>query len=303
MSSIVICVADFVVGLDSGMCLGTRRSRRIGAYGLLFATALACGRRDFEAMVDAAAVDATTAPDAVVPMVDAEPPSFDAAVAPDASFDATLAISPPVLDDGLLLYLPLDGNPVTGTESQASDAVGVCINSACPTMAEGLYGGAYEFDGIDDLVRIPDTLDFLDAPEGTLSVWLYGQESAPSGTPVSRASAQQTSIAAWRLTSVTALDFVTVYTTRLRLQPSPLSQGQWFHCLVTWDNTRQDLYLAGFLVDTYVDAWDIDAGAFALGAALSASSDSYYQGRVDEVRLYDRVLTTEEIQLLATPPL
>jgi len=74
---------------------------------------------------------------------------------------------------------------------------------------------------------------------------------------------------------------------------------QWHHFAVTYNGTGGSWYLDG----RFVDSLDGDVGTIdqvRIGARLSNSN--YFGGVVDEVRIYDRSLTLDEIKKLAAGP-
>ena len=78
--------------------------------------------------------------------------------------------------------------------------------------------------------------------------------------------------------------------------------GEWHHIAATWASSGQGrLYVDGVLeVDKVHDAHRFNlAGLIRIGGPKSLASTRFYDGQLDELKLYDRVLTPEEISLLA----
>jgi len=84
-----------------------------------------------------------------------------------------------------------------------------------------------------------------------------------------------------------------------------LDRGDWIHLAGTYDNNSVKFYLNGELKDTLDDpnAWGItlsqDTNDLAIGNR-SDDDENPFEGIIDEVRLYNRVLSAEEIAWLAT---
>jgi hypothetical protein len=75
-----------------------------------------------------------------------------------------------------------------------------------------------------------------------------------------------------------------------------LVAGSWTHLAATYDGTWQRLYINGVEV-----AQQMQTGLIASSSGdLSIGGDSvwkqYFQGRIDEVRIYNRALSASEIQ-------
>jgi len=78
-----------------------------------------------------------------------------------------------------------------------------------------------------------------------------------------------------------------------------LSANTWTHLVITHEEGFQGLYVNGRLVD-YEEAKGLigaNAGDFVIGADLNgATFGDYFKGEIDDVALYDRVLTVDEIR-------
>jgi hypothetical protein len=77
-----------------------------------------------------------------------------------------------------------------------------------------------------------------------------------------------------------------------------INPDQWYHAVARYDGGagEVDLYLNASKVLTQSVSWDSDDGGSAIGAKFDGSSP--WDGPISGVRIYDRVLTTAEIQTL-----
>lgn len=70
--------------------------------------------------------------------------------------------------------------------------------------------------------------------------------------------------------------------------------GYWTHVVQTWDGRTLELWIDGERVDSTVAA-----GSLATGdSPVRIGWDQYYffKGDIDEVRIYDRALSSDEVQ-------
>jgi hypothetical protein len=91
-----------------------------------------------------------------------------------------------------------------------------------------------------------------------------------------------------------------------------VNDGQWHHIAVTFDRDGNAIrYIDGSAVNETVDISNVgdisNDEILAIGqrgnvGALGKTFDSPFDGRIDEVRLYDQVLTAEEVSGLAIIP-
>jgi hypothetical protein len=83
---------------------------------------------------------------------------------------------------------------------------------------------------------------------------------------------------------------------------SQLAANTWSHLAATYDGTTLRLYVNGVQVATRAVVAPLLTSTGALRLGGNSIRGEYFQGRLDEVRLYNRALTSTEIQTdMATP--
>jgi glucose/arabinose dehydrogenase len=192
--------------------------------------------------------------------------------------------------------------------TQASDASGRVNNgviSGATRTAAGRFGGALTFDGVDDWVTIADAAS-LDLSTGmTLEAWV---------NPTALGSAWRTAMLkenggtlAYGLYPHDGAGHSSAHVNQgadLNLtSPGAVPLNTWTHLAATYDATTLRLYVNGTQV-----------GSRAIGGALRASSGplrfggnavwagEFFQGRLDELRVYDRALSASEVAADMTRP-
>jgi parallel beta-helix repeat protein len=190
--------------------------------------------------------------------------------------------------------------------------------------ASGQLGGALDFDGADDYVALPDNNPvWLPQNSFALSAWVYfdrapaasGGETfldlnfADSGTPsnelgyvVSRAGAGYAGRVAFGMTTLTNTD-EDLHSNEV------LSGGRWYHVVAVRDGTTQAIYIDGQLDNSrtcspdpidFVGGYDDDK--VNIGRVTSTGVGQYYvDGKIDDVRIYDRALSASEVLQLYEP--
>ncbi len=73
--------------------------------------------------------------------------------------------------------------------------------------------------------------------------------------------------------------------------------GTWHHICVTYDGTRARLYADGGLFAEGPRNWNLVLSRARIGRSVDDAAE-YWDGMVDDVRLYDRVLSPGEISVL-----
>jgi hypothetical protein len=200
-------------------------------------------------------------------------------------------------DQSLIAYYPFNNN--TKDESGNSND-GVALNGASPaTDRFGNINSAYQFDGIDDYIEIPNSAS-VQSPTNKLTIagWLNiagypGLEVAPLVQKSNTAASSQYGF------SPQAYDGNLVANlggTGAAALPYTLSLNSWHFVAYTWD---------GAIVKFYVDG--VEVGAVAYSGTLvpdtqpltigfdSSGLSEYLKGKADDIRIYKRALTYSEI--------
>ncbi len=193
---------------------------------------------------------------------------------------------------GLISWWPADGT--------ANDIVhgnhGTLQNGA--TFAPGRFGQAYSFDGVDDVVLLPNAanLNFYETSPMTIEMWVYKTGGAGTMHLFGKREACNNDFQ-YQLAFdpgglvFGGLGFDGGY---IRAQGVQLPLNMWTHIAGTFDGSTLRLYINGQSVWT---------GAGSLGPVNNAStviggtgSCEHFAGLLDEVKIFNRALSPAEIQ-------
>jgi len=220
-------------------------------------------------------------------------------------------------DPGLVGWWKLDDN---ATDSSGNGHDGVLYGD--PQWVAGKIGGALEFDGVDDRVEMPGTsaAEGFPALEGevTWTVWFKTPGGAlnpimiqdpPGAAHVSgnrSLNVESSGMVRVRGNSVAALNSYN--------SNAAVNDDQWHHVAVTIAfetngvNDTMKLYIDGDLSKGYeIDVVDINsrsASAADFIIVLGYNGTNAFTGQIDDVRVYSRVLTEDEIKqvMIGAPP-
>jgi hypothetical protein len=206
--------------------------------------------------------------------------------------------------NGLVGYWKLDdGSGTSALDSSANNNTGTLVNS--PTWAAGYYNGALTFNGTTQYVSIPSSANY-DSTTGTWAGWFKtAQTPASSFLIMGRhdASASENGITVVLLSSGAL--FATIKTNNVTSVMdisggSGLNDGKWHHWAFTFNGTSPaSLYLDGVQVNTVTpnSSWSFNSQSVRLGIPM----DSYwgdFSGSLDDIRIYNRVLSAAEVATL-----
>ncbi|MBI2096757.1 MAG: LamG domain-containing protein [Candidatus Sungbacteria bacterium] len=221
------------------------------------------------------------------------------------SAHAALLTKPSPSNLSLLGYWPMN----EGSGSYAGDFSGngnTGLLTSGPTWAQGRRGQALNFDGVDDRVSLEDVNAFDGLGTYTISAWVYAG-SAGEGSAGRIYDKRNSGATGLQLNILTANGSTTVAVTHdsttRNAQANAISTRLWQHVVVTYDGSLfPKIYVNGAEVSISCSASCAFAGftANAVAAQIgnTASEDGTFDGVIDEVRIYNRVLSASEVLAL-----
>jgi hypothetical protein len=215
-------------------------------------------------------------------------------------------IEPP--EEGLLVHWTFDDDPRDGTSDDASanGNAATCVPGACPASVPGRVGNAIELDGRAQTMSAEDHGELSTVAAFTVAVWMKPLALTLSAAVVKTRETPEGAVS-WSLgidaagRAVLVLDGAGGETRVIAPLLGAVRVGEWAHLAVTWDGTNVRLYVGGVESASETGAIGFDAGALRAGGDGSGSSQLPWNGALDEVRLYDRVLDASRLAELAAP--
>lgn len=201
-------------------------------------------------------------------------------------------------DVGLVAYWDLD----EGTSDTVGDSSGNGNNGTRygATWVDGRAGEALDFDGLDDYVQVPDdpSLDLSDA--ATVAAWVRVAGSTGDhqiivskwyGPPYSYILEFQPDGATPQFVTWTSAG------TQFAVSDVTVPFEEWVFLAGTYDGSVARIYVNGALTGEVAQSGTISIGTqpLLLGAHTASGDRNWFKGTVDEVAIYDRALSAEEI--------
>jgi len=171
-----------------------------------------------------------------------------------------------------------------------------------PTWIDGKYGKALGFDGIDDYVLVQDSPS-LDATLGiTIAAWIYpiqfdGKRSILGKIDDSNPSTTQAYTLHLLENGELHLNWFDSAGSEHKLTSTTIVDlNKWSYVVGTYDGSYNRLYINGQLIDWSATNGIIRATTAPLRIGMWWSTyPDYFNGTIDEVTVYNRALSEEEV--------
>jgi glucose/arabinose dehydrogenase len=214
----------------------------------------------------------------------------------------TLAVSAPAT--GLVGAWGFDETTGTTTTDASGKGNTGTISGAVRTTA-GKFGSALTFDGVNDWVTVADAATLRLTTGATIEGWMR---------PAANGSAR------WRTLAIkergaglsyalygygdAGLPSGHAFTSveRWARAPSAPALNTWTHLAMTYDGTTIRLYVNGTQAATQAQTGSLAASTGPLRFGGNAVWPEWFQGQLDEIRVYNRALTAAELQADMTRP-
>jgi uncharacterized repeat protein (TIGR01451 family) len=204
-----------------------------------------------------------------------------------------------------------DGDSVSG--ATACDVVnvndGVLVNGA--TTAPGKAGNAFSFDGVDDFISIPSSVNLVPTAAVSVDLWakidsipneaahlvdakitgvpkpdglIYGLFTLGNGRPGFGVTTGATLFSAFALTNI-------------------VGDGRFHHLAGTWDGSEVRIYVDGVLEGSALTSGSLVNGSAAeiiIGDHNPPNQGRTVHGLLDEIKIYNRALSASEIQAIGS---
>ena len=201
---------------------------------------------------------------------------------------------------GLVAHYPMD--ELGDLAHCLSDATGRGHTGTClggmPNVVPGKHGMAYQLDGVIQL-HVGDAAD-LDPPSLTVAFWFQIAPSSLGGCAVNRLHAGVPEDT-WQICPNADSTYY-VAGSAMSHVPKLTVAGEWHHAALTFDGNRAAFWYDGIsqlVADSTPLAWDTND--MIIGTDIDNGMPvAGFAGLVDDLRIYERALSQQEIAALFT---
>ncbi len=172
----------------------------------------------------------------------------------------------------------------------------------------GKMGGAWQGDGNGDYIRVPHNESLNLGDRITVALWAFG------GLPPDQLLCKGNDNSGWQSTYSFRIDDNAAYRRKINFRGrvnayslnsnTALPEAEWTHIAITFDvgtpGNNQKIYLNGKLDAEKRTTTPLSKNTadLLLGADGNGSTRWHWQGMLDDIHIYNRALTADEIQLV-----
>jgi len=209
-----------------------------------------------------------------------------------------------MVDNSIVLYLTFDsdeGKTVKDISPRHNDG----IIKGNPKKVDGIFGSALELNGTTDSIEIPhnESLNMTNAI--TMEMWVNlvagGKTDNQAGIEKGGWEAGEYSLYAFYVPGdALAVQFFDLPADCGDANSGNLGKnikdGKWHHIAGTWDGKKISIYTDGKLDISFNCSGSLSKNTKSVYIGSRTGDQRFLQGLVDEVRLYNRALSEEEIK-------
>jgi hypothetical protein len=201
--------------------------------------------------------------------------------------------------NGLAAWWPFNGN---GNDGSGNNNHGT-VNGATPTTDRfGNANSAYEFDGINDYIRVLSSTSLEPATQISFMAWVKpsGSGGFPHILTKNFGNGHNSYVLNYIIPTLNYSADVNSTTSYTVTSPNAIQTTVWTHVLCTYDGATIKLYENGTLVGSKAAP---NALAYSGNPLFIAASNDpnlfsgvgYVQGKLDDIAIWNRALTAEEV--------
>jgi len=205
-----------------------------------------------------------------------------------------------------VLQMPFEGGPVAAAVDYSGNGFVASVHGSpvwSPTAGHD-GNGAFEFDGVDDHLIIPDD-PALDVDYITLAAWIYIDSLVADPRIISRESGTTSPFTIYSFRIAVAVQRLELYiaTEGSAFAHSTLSDAviptkQWVHVVATYDGSESNLYIDGLPDFSSRPSGVLRKNDEPVYIGASQFYDRCFDGIIDDARIYNFPMTAAQVAAL-----
>ena len=218
-----------------------------------------------------------------------------------------LQINAQIPTNGLVAYYPFNGN---ANDISGNGSNGTVTAATLTSDRFGNSNNAYSFDGVNSYIDASIPNIPKNNAARTISGWFKTNDafSDPNKYDASifnygtLAKLQRLSLSVYRKGYLDLISGTTSSTDDFYIDNFDYANNSWYFFTVTYDGTKLSIYVNGKYVDQKAVSLNTIGNIFRIGQRISGDTvKEGFKGTIDDIAIWNRVLTPEEISALYTP--
>ena len=206
------------------------------------------------------------------------------------------ADKPPAVDKEVFAYWDFDGEDLLRCSAAEFSASAPDM----PLSVNGLYGKAVSLNGSHQIM-IPNKIDFSPSEQITIAAWIKPTDVSSFRDIIRKEDENRLLLAIFHNGHYLSfgLNINGYVECWAQLVPTKLVNGYWHHVAGVFDGQNMYVYFDGIEIKSIRRPGKITLDGLAKAFIGSASGGArFFQGDIDEMRIYKQALTAEEIKAL-----
>lgn len=213
------------------------------------------------------------------------------------------------ITNGLVAYYPFNGN---AGDSSGMGNHGAVSNATVTTGRKGIANSAYYFNGTNAAITVAANSTIQPASALTIAAWISPEAKASGWSPV--LTKRYSSNDPWNsYTLITHTSFNKKWSLGMSsgatgslgywMSRDTMSFNNWFFLVATYNGSSVKIYYNGVL-DTTLSTSIATIGYSSLPLYIGYTggvNTEYYKGKIDEISIYNRALSANEVMQLFAP--
>ncbi len=202
------------------------------------------------------------------------------------------------VENGLVACYPFDNNVI---DESGNNKDGLLNGPVSTTDRYETAYSAYEFDGVNDYIDIPNLHLFDESQDYSLVAWINAYDFNTERKIISLRGERNmlfgTNINPGNATSQEEILFLIFDGNRNYVNAGTISLNTWHHVAATYSSTDgMRIYLDGQLIDSNGFTGIPTISTFRSNQIGAYVDTHFWKGKIDDVKIYNRTLSIEEIQ-------
>ncbi|MBU4421901.1 LamG domain-containing protein [Patescibacteria group bacterium] len=203
--------------------------------------------------------------------------------------------------EGLVGYWNMNADDYNGTtvfDKSGKGNHGTDTNMDTSNLTPGKIGQAMNFNGSDELVTVLDdsSLQFTEHDPFSLSLWFNGQNDGGTAELIVKRNVNNRYMIYLDASNQIGSQISDGSATILLTTSENVADGKWHHAVLTYDGINKGSIFVDNVSKDYDTASFSGLSTSGANLTIGQGQNGYFDGSIDEVMIYNRALSAEEVQ-------